>query len=260
MTEKMKMTGLPDKIRLICKEETDSTNTDVKQAALSGQEEGYTVLAEKQTAGKGRRGRVWTSPSGTNLYFSILLKPEIAVDKASMVTLLMGMAAAGAIESIGLPAKIKWPNDVVVNGKKVCGILTEMNFLDDGSYAVTVGTGINVNQEQFPEEIRKTATSLKLEKGAFLEREELLTEVLCRFWEVYSRFKKDGNFAELREEYEKLLVNRGRAVEVLDPKGAWRGIAEGINDTGELMVRHEDGRLEAVYAGEVSVRGIYGYV
>lgn len=245
---------------LIIKEVTDSTNLDIKRAAEGGAASGIVAVGEQQTAGKGRRGRSWVSPPGENLYFSILLDPSFAPDKAFMVTPVMALAVAQAARGIGLDAGIKWPNDVVICGRKVCGILTELFFRENGSYYVVIGTGINVNQERFPEEIQDRATSFYKEKKELIDREELLSEVLHFFAEYYDRLEQRGDLSGLKEEYESLLVNRNAQVEVLDPKGAWKGIAEGIDDMGELLVRHEDGHLEAVYAGEVSVRGIYGYV
>lgn len=245
---------------LIVREVTDSTNLDILRAYEEGAAHGTVAVAEKQTAGKGRRGRSWSSPPGENLYFSMLLIPEFEVEKASMVTLVMAVAVAQAIRREGLDARIKWPNDVVVNRRKVCGILTELHTRPDGSFCVIIGTGINVNQETFPEEIRETATSLKKEGKKTLDREKLLAGVLHFFSKAYDSLAQAGDLSGLKEEYEEMLVNLGAEVEVLDPKGAWKGIAEGINGTGELLVRHEDGSIEEVYAGEVSVRGIYGYV
>lgn len=246
--------------QLILKEVTDSTNLDIRRAAEKNAVHGTVAVGEQQTAGKGRRGRTWVSPPGENLYFSMLLLPELEADRASMVTLVMALAVAGAVRDMGLEAKIKWPNDVVIQGKKICGILTEMFFKEDGSYYLVIGTGINVNQREFPEEIKMTATSLLREKQMEVDREALLAGVLRWFSVYYDALIRDGNLSGLRREYESLLVNFHTQVEVLDPKGAWKGVAEGINDTGELMVRHENGTVEAVYSGEVSVRGIYGYV
>lgn len=246
--------------RLILKEVTDSTNLDIRRAAQENGIHGTVAVGEQQTAGRGRRGRSWVSPPGENLYFSMLLLPDFEADRASMVTLVMALAVSRAVQDTGLDARIKWPNDVVIGGKKICGILTEMYFKEDGSYYVIIGTGINVNQRQFPDEIRDKATSLFNEKQESICREELLAGVLRRFAAYYEDLIHRGDLSGLRSEYESLLANLNARVEVLDPKGPWKGVAEGINDRGELLVRHEDGRTEAVYAGEVSVRGIYGYV
>lgn len=253
--------------RIDCRETVDSTNTLVRMAAQAGAPQGLVITAEEQTDGRGRRGRSWASPAGSNLYFSVLLRPDMDGGKAHMLTLPMALAVAQSVRSLGQEAQIKWPNDVVLGGKKICGILTELYFDAPPSetaggrgYYVVVGTGINVNQPQIAEELSWRATSLFLETGRTLDRERLLAEVLERFSQYYEIFLKTEDLGGLQKEYESLLANRGRQVEVLDPKGAWKGTALGIQKTGELLVRREDGAVEAVFAGEVSVRGIYGYV
>lgn len=258
LTELLK--GCPIGTRLIYKDTVDSTNLVIKRAALCGASHGTVAIAEQQTAGRGRRGRSWVSEPGVNLYFSMMLCPDFPTRKAAMLTLVMALAVAQAVRHEGLDAKIKWPNDVVIDGKKICGILSELYLKEDDSFYVIIGTGINVNQEEFPGEIKKTAASLKSAGGRQVSREELLSSVLHFFSEYYGRFVQDGDLSGLRREYESLSVNCDAEVEVMDPKGAWNGTAKGINDTGELLVRRKDGHVEAVFAGEVSVRGIYGYV
>ncbi|HJC58277.1 MAG TPA: biotin--[acetyl-CoA-carboxylase] ligase [Candidatus Eisenbergiella intestinipullorum] len=245
---------------LIFRPATGSTNIDAKAAAEEGAPEGTLVVAERQTAGRGRRGRGWFSPEGSNLYFTLLLRPSCAPERACMLTLVMALAAAQAVREQGLEAGIKWPNDIVISGKKVCGILTEMSAEPDFIHYVVIGTGMNVNQEVFPEEIAKTASSLRREKGRPIVRAQLLASVMDRFEEAYEIFRRTWDLSGLAASYESLLVNKGRPVRVLDPKGEFEGTAEGINERGELLVRRGDGTLECVYAGEVSVRGVYGYV
>ena len=140
-----------------CFETVDSTNLIVKDWARQGAEEGRCAVAEAQTAGRGRRGRSWISPPGENLYFSILLRPQAEASHVAMITLLMAIAVTQGVRELHLDAKIKWPNDVVINGKKICGILTEMYQSAAGSFFLVIGTGINVNQKEFPEEVKKTA-------------------------------------------------------------------------------------------------------
>lgn len=241
--------------------ETGSTNIDAKRCIENGEPHGTLVVADRQTAGRGRRGRSWESLSGTAIYMTLALKPDFAPGKASMLTLVMALAVAEAVEeSCGLKAMIKWPNDIVVNRKKVCGILTEMNMETDYIQSVVVGVGINVNQKEFPEEIRETATSLALEKGTDIRRAQLIAAVMAHFEQAYECFLINGDLSGLKEAYEARLVNRKERVRVLDPQGEYEGQAEGITDTGELLVRRKDGTVTAVYAGEVSVRGYYGYV
>ena len=245
-------------------DETGSTNIDAKRYAEEGEPHGTTVVANMQSAGRGRRGRLWQSPAGSAIYMTIMLKPQFIPDKASMLTLVMALSVADAIvEATGLSAGIKWPNDIVVNKKKVCGILTEMNVELDYIQYVVIGVGINVNNnspEEFPEEIRQTATSLKIEAGMQISRAALLERVLAHFEKNYDIFTKTLDLSALMEAYDARLLNLNAEVRVLDPKGEYTGIARGINPTGELLVEKENGEVVPVYAGEVSVRGLYGYI
>lgn len=242
-------------------EETDSTNTRVKQLAEHGERHGTLVVADRQSAGKGRRGRGWDSPKGENIYMSLLLRPEMEPSKAPMLTLVMAYSAALAIrEQEGLEAGIKWPNDLVIGTKKICGILTEMSAEIDFINYVVIGVGINVNARNFPEELSEKATSLFNEKGKEIRRAVLIAKIMELFEQNYERFLREQNLIFLQEEYNRLLVSRGKEVTVLEPGNEYHAHAMGINGTGELLVRKEDGEEEAVFAGEVSVRGIYGYV
>lgn len=246
---------------IIYLERTGSTNEDAKKMAAEGAAEGTVIVAGCQDAGKGRRGRNWVSPPGTNLYFTLLLKPDFSPDKASMLTLVMALSVAQALErEAKICPGIKWPNDIVHNGKKLCGILTEMT-LDSGVIGgVVIGVGINVSQTDFPEELQSTATSLKLEGAVVPERMQLLNCILEYFDKNYEIYLQRLNLSGLRESYEGYLVNRGKEVRVLDPAGEYEGRALGINESGELLVETANGSVQKVYAGEVSVRGIYGYV
>ena len=235
-------------------EETDSTNIRINELAKDGAEHGTVVVADKQTAGKGRRGRTWESPSGTNLYFSILLRPEIETEKAPMMTLIMAYSVAKVLrENWNLQAKIKWPNDLVLADKKICGILTEMSLAGMKIDSVVVGTGINVNVKEFPEELREKATSLYLESKQIFDRKKLLNEVLKEFWKQYNRFLEVQDLSYMKEEYNDMLVNRDREVLVLEPENEYQAIAQGINELGELLVKKIDGSEAVVYA---TVEGI----
>lgn len=244
-------------------DETDSTNTRIRLLAESGEENGTLAVADMQSAGRGRRGRTWISPSGSNIYMSLLLKPDILPGKASMLTLVMALAIADAIEKeTGLNARIKWPNDIVVNGKKVCGILTEMDMEADYIRDIIIGVGINVNQsseDDFAEEIREHASSLKLLSGHTVSRSSLVARSMLSFENYYNIFCTDTSLKTLMKEYNSRLVNMDNEVRVLEPGGEYTGIAKGINEIGELIVQREDGTVVNVYAGEVSVRGLYGY-
>lgn len=241
--------------------ETDSTNNRAKLLGDEGAPHGTLVVAERQTGGKGRRGRRWESPAGSSIYMSILLRPDILPNQAPMLTLVMALSVAEAIRiRTGRRALIKWPNDIVLNGKKVCGILTEMSTEIQWINYVVIGVGINVNTKNFPEELAETATSIYLENGCLQRRAPLAAEVMKQFEQYYHAFMEVGNLSEILEDYNRLLVNREREVRVLEPGHEFNGQAIGINETGELLVRAEEGVIKKVYAGEVSVRGIYGYV
>ncbi|MBD5507372.1 MAG: biotin--[acetyl-CoA-carboxylase] ligase [Lachnospiraceae bacterium] len=246
-------------------ESTGSTNPDAKRFAEEGAPHGTTVVADRQTAGRGRRGRSWESPAGKSIYFTIVVRPEFEPDKASMITLVVALAVAEAVrEETGLSTGIKWPNDVVVNGKKICGILTEMSMTPEMNEIqfLVAGVGVNVNQdseEDFTPELRGRATSLKMESGRPIDRAALLARILHHFEEDYDLFEKRLDLSDLQERYEALLLGKDNRVRVLDPAGEYTGISRGINGMGELIVEKEDGETVLVYAGEVSVRGLYGY-
>lgn len=242
-------------------DETDSTNNRAKEAGNNKEPHGTLFVADMQMAGKGRRGRVWKSPSGSSIYMTILLYPDIPPVKAPQLTLIMAIAVAEGIREVtGLETKIKWPNDIVVNGKKICGILTEMSTEIDYINHVVIGIGINVNMESFPEDIAKTATSLRIEAGKEFRRFELIAAIMEHFEKAYEAVCEAGSLEPIMEDYNCLLVNCGRRVRVLEPEHEYDALALGIDKTGELQVECEDGSRKSVFAGEVSVRGIYGYV
>lgn len=191
---------------------------------------------------------------------SLLLRPDFMPEDASMLTLIAAMAVREGIRQIaGLEGQIKWPNDVVLNGKKVCGILTEMSTEMEWIRYVVIGIGINVNMREFPEEIRETATSLALCADKTIRCAELIAAVAGAWEYYYKKFLKTKDLSFLMEEYNQMLVNVDREVKVLAPKGEYTGISRGINEKGELLVETNQ-ELRTVLSGEVSVRGIYGYV
>ena len=239
----------------------DSTNTKAQELAEKGYPSGTLVVADKQESGKGRRGRSWVSPSGTGIFMTLMIKPDINPNNASMLTLVAALAVAKAITSVtGEEAMIKWPNDIVVNGKKVCGILTEMNAQFDYINHIVVGIGINVHNESFPEEISQMASSLMIEAGGKrFHRAQIIADTMSYFEQYYDTFLKTQDLSALVREYDELLVNRNKSVRVLDPKEPFDGKAMGITPKGELIVDTWESR-KLVSSGEVSVRGIYGYV
>lgn len=246
---------------LIFHKVTGSTNIDAANEAANNAPHGTTVVADMQDNGKGRRGRAWITSPGEAISISILLRPDCEPDKASQITLVMALAIVEALEEI-CPGKcgIKWPNDIVIDGKKVCGILTEMSAEIDAIHYVIPGSGINVNQTSFEGDIANTATSLYIETGRKINRSHLVARILYFFEKYYEEFEKTYDLGGLVDRYNNCLVNCGRQVRVLDPKKEFEGKALGINSSGELLVKTEDGNVVEVYAGEVSVRGVYGYV
>ena len=241
--------------------DTDSTNIRAKELGEKGAPHGTLAVAGRQSAGRGRRGRGWESPPGSSIYMSILLRPQCLPSRAPMLTLVMAYSVAEALKKCtGQEIGIKWPNDIVLNGKKLVGILTEMSSEIDYINHVVIGVGINVNMDSFSEEIAKTATSLRIETGQVMKRSTLIAEIMKHFERDYDTFLRTGDLSGIREAYNSLLVNCGKEVRILGAKEPYQALALGINDGGELLVRRQDGSEEAVYAGEVSVRGIYGYV
>lgn len=243
------------------KYETDSTNLWAKQLAEEGAPSGTLAVAERQIKGRGRRGRVWESPEGENIYMTLLLRPEIHPQDAPMITLIMGLSVAQGVEkAASLRPGIKWPNDVVLDGRKICGILTEMSVQAEYVDYVVVGTGINVNQTEFPPELVDKATSLCQQAGRRFRRVEVAAAVLEAFERNLEIFLKTCDLSGLQEEYNRVLLNLDQEVRILEKTGERTGIARGINSQGELLVEYPGGETEAVFAGEVSVRGLYSYV
>lgn len=241
-------------------EVTDSTNIQAKRLAEEGAVHGTLVIAERQEAGRGRRGRAWESADHEGIFMTMLLRPDFKPQKASMLTIVAAMAVTKAIRTmIKLPAEIKWPNDIILNGKKICGILTEMSTEIDSINYVVIGIGINVSNRQFGKEAKEIATSIAMESGMQIHRADLIEAVWEQFEFYYDRFCKDGDLEGFRKEYNGCLANRNRQVRILDPKEPFSGTAKGITRTGELIVETGEG-IKLVSSGEVSVRGIYGYV
>ncbi len=239
----------------------DSTNIRARRLAEEGAQSGTLVVADCQMAGRGRRGKEWVSPSGKNVFMSLILRPDILPGSASMLTLVAALAVHDGIKrETGLETSIKWPNDIVSNGRKVCGILTEMSAELEGIHYVVTGIGINVNMEEFPKEVRPVATSLLLETGSKVRRSPLIASILESFEAYYEQFMVQGDLSGLKSVYNQYMVNAGREVKILESSGDYTGKALGINEKGELLVEMQSGEVKHVISGEVSVRGLYGYV
>lgn len=238
-------------------ETTDSTNIRAKVLAEANCCHGTLITAQEQTAGKGRLGRSWKSPKGTSVSMSLILQPRIAPEHASMLTLAAALALRKAIaEETGLDVQIKWPNDIVCQGKKLCGILTEMSTEQNRIRHVIIGMGINTNVTDFPAELPH-ASSLKLLTGRTVEGEPLIEGTMQAFEQYYDKFLQTEDLSALKKDYEAVLAGIGQPVRVL-AQTPYTGISRGITADGSLLVETEQG-LQSVCAGEVSVRGIYGY-
>lgn len=240
-------------------EEIDSTNLEILRRSEKGAPEGTLVVAEEQLAGRGRRGRGWESPKGVSIYMSVLLRPALPMDRAHILTPISAYAIWEVLKELGFDVQIKWPNDVVIHGKKVCGILNEMQIGPDGTYSVVTGMGININNRDFGDVAGGIGTSLYLETGRIYEREPIIEDVIRAYRRYYDAVNAAGSLEPIKDSYNDALVNKDRPVRILDPKGEWTGTARGINELGELLVETEDGTVIPVSAGEVSVRGVYGY-
>ncbi|PXV90243.1 BirA family biotin operon repressor/biotin-[acetyl-CoA-carboxylase] ligase [Lachnotalea glycerini] len=246
---------------LFCFDTIDSTNTKAKQLAEEGANHGALVVSDNQSGGKGRRGRSWESPVSTGIFMTLILKPSLNPSDASMLTLVMAIAVAKACNKLTKDSCfIKWPNDIVLNRKKICGILTEMSAEMDYINHIVIGIGINVNMDTFQNELKEKATSIKIENGYPVKRAELINQVMLCFEEEYEIFMMHHTLEAQKERYNNMLVSLDKEVVIMEPSKEFIGIARGINSKGELMVEKEDGQMMAIYAGEVSVRGIYGYV
>lgn len=232
--------------------ETGSTNQDAKCLAARGAEEGTLVAANRQTAGRGRLGRSFFSPGEKGIYMSIILRPGLEAKKSTMITSMAAVAVARAIEQVSnAQAKIKWVNDVYVNGKKVCGILTEAAIeAENGmlSYAV-LGIGVNVGSMEFPPELCEIATSIENETGEPVEREVLIAAILNETESLYATMAT-GDFLE---ESRKRSLLIGKEIRVLEGEDSYPAKAVEIDETGQLIVETGEGR-KALHSGEVSVR------
>jgi len=236
--------------------EVDSTNEWAKELAMNGAYEGTVVMAETQTTGRGRLGREWVSPTG-GLWFSFILRPKLRPAEAVKLTFVAGLAVAKVLrEMFGSKAETKWPNDVLVNGRKICGILTEMNTTGETVNFVVVGIGVNANfdvEKAFPEPLKKVATSLENELGRKIRLEGLFRGLLERLENLYELFMKEG-FDSILEEWKDCAGFLGCQVEVVSPNKKLSGLALDVDHDGALVVRLKDGTIRRVFVGDVSLR------
>ena len=232
-------------------EQTTSTNDVVEKLARDGVREGVVVFAESQTKGRGRLGRAWMSPARKGLWFSVLLRPKLHPQETTQMTVISATALRRALKTVaGLSAEIKWPNDVLLGGKKTAGILTEMSAELDRVRHAILGIGVDVNQDAFPAELRAVATSLKIAAGREISRAELAVEILRELDHDYARICA-GKFAEVADEWEAACVTIGKNVTVHMGDRNFRGRAESLDEDGALLIRTEHGHLERIIGGDV---------
>ena len=230
----------------------DSTNRVAMELGYANEAEGAVVLAEEQTAGRGRMGRAWYSERGTGIYVTLLLRPEISPVQAPLLTMMAGLSARAAIQAqTGLGIDLKWPNDLMLGGKKLGGILTEMHAEPSLVRFVIVGIGINANQEKFPAELSLVATSLRAQTGRAQSRMELLVRLLREFETDYNRFLREGA-ASVTQRFEAVSIYaRGKQVTVSSATETYSGVTAGLSPEGLLLVEREGGNIVTVIAGDV---------
>jgi BirA family biotin operon repressor/biotin-[acetyl-CoA-carboxylase] ligase len=234
----------------------DSTNLAALRLGHAGEPHGAVVVGEEQTAGRGQAGRAWHSEKSNGIYCTVLLRPEISPLQAPLITLLAGLAVRDAVADAGLTAAdIRWPNDVLLGGKKVCGILTEMHAEPGRVHFVVVGMGLNVNHASLPNEIEGVATSLRIASGRTHARIELLARLLRHLDRGYNRFLQEGAEFVVRRFAEVSSYADGKRVQISNGRATFTGTTAGLEPNGMLRVRREDGQMEAIISGRVSEAG-----
>lgn len=250
----------------------DSTNSYAKEVAMEGCKEGTVVVADRQTKGRGRMGRDWASPAGKGIWMSVVLKPDICPEDIQVITLGASVAVVNALkDTAGVQAGIKWPNDIILGKKKVCGILTEMSLEVERINFLVLGMGINVSHciEDFPEDLRDKATSLRIFLNSTVEqpeisveipeRSKLIRNILTELEKIYNVIS-EGNTEYVINQWEKYSLTLGNEVLVTARNNKYAGVARQVTKEGKLIVDCEDGITREILSGEVSVRGILGYV
>ena len=259
MTKESICSGLETKwagCEIVYFEETDSTNRQARMLAREDAAHGTLVIADTQSAGRGRRGRGWISPAGEGIFMSLIVRPDVHPSQVAKMSLTLALAVARAIEKeTGLDARIKWPNDIVIKGRKVCGLLLEMDATAEKVNSIVAGVGINVHQTVFDQEIAHTASSLDLLAGRRVSRSAIVRAFLTEFEKATML-----SDAEMMAAYRLRSATIGQRVQVIGLDGTYTGVAQGITESGSLVVEDETGAMREVLAADVSVRGIMGYV
>lgn len=236
-----------------------STNDEAHRLAEQGAASGSLVIADAQDAGKGRMGRAFFSPSGSGIWMSLILRPDILPERASMLTLVAAVAVHDTLMEFGISSGIKWPNDVVVDGKKISGILTEMRAEPEAIDYVILGVGINVNMTEFPKSLEPLAVSMAQVSGKSFERGKIVESFLRHFEADYQTFLEKGHLGFIQERYNENLIHRNKKIHIHEIRREWQGVSQGINEMGELLVQGDAG-IQRLSSGELSIRGVYGYI
>lgn len=248
-----RLRGTPFEKRIFHYFKIDSTNTVALRMGEEGEAHGAVVIAEQQTAGRGRAGRSWISEKSAGIHVTVLLRPPISPMHAPALTLAAGLAARDAIaEETGFVPDIRWPNDVLLRGRKICGILTEMQAEPDRIHFAVVGIGINVNQQKMPPELAEIATSLRIETERVHSRVDLLARLLRSLNSYYNEFIIKGTAPILRRFAEVSSFYQGKRVRITTSNESFTGTTDGLETTGILRVRRDDGRIEPVISGDVA--------
>ncbi|RBW70254.1 biotin--[acetyl-CoA-carboxylase] ligase [Bacillus taeanensis] len=239
---------------IVYHESVSSTQTIAHQLAHEGAEEGTLVAADEQGKGKGRLGRDWHSPKGTGVWMSLILRPKIPPQQAPQLTLLAAVAVVKGIkEAVGLDCEIKWPNDILIHGKKVVGILTELQAEADRIQSVIIGIGINVNVKEFPEELQNKATSLLIEKsGKEINRAALMQRILEQTERIYKQYLKEG-FPIIKLLWESYAVSLGKEIKATTINGSFEGYAKGITEEGVLLIEDKEGEIHQIYSADIEI-------
>lgn len=236
-------------------ETVPSTQKLAKELALNGANHGTLIVADEQTEGRGRLVRNWYSPKGTGLWMSLIIRPEIAIQQAPQLTLLTAVAVVEAIKDVaGIQPEIKWPNDILISGKKVCGILTELQAEESHIQSLIIGIGINVNQKQedFPSELQTIATSLKIEADKLIDRTKLLQCFCYRFEKLLNTYIDNG-FLPIKQLWEGYSCSIGREITARTLNGNYHGLALGINEDGVLLLKQQSGEIREIYSADIEI-------
>jgi BirA family biotin operon repressor/biotin-[acetyl-CoA-carboxylase] ligase len=238
----------------------DSTNVKAKELALKDAPEGTIIISEEQTSGKGRLGRIWVSPKYKGIWISIILKPDIDPLRVPRITQIGAAAVIKTCEAFNIKAHVKWPNDIVLNNKKICGILTEMSGELNKVNYVVMGIGINANidKEDFSDELKSKATSISIETGKNIKRKEFVSILLNKFEELYEEFVKEDSIKTSVSICKENSILMGKEIKIINRDKETLAKAVDLDESGQLIVQLENGSIHKIFSGEVSIRGIHG--